>query len=62
MEELLNLKAWMVVNKVTQKDFAKTLGVSLQTVNNKINGRRSFTLQDIKKLNREYGVEANTFL
>lgn len=62
MEELLNLKAWMVVNKVTQKDFAKTLGVSSQTINNKINGRRSFTLQDIKKLNHVYGVEANTFL
>jgi plasmid maintenance system antidote protein VapI len=62
MEELLNLKAWMVVNKVTQKDFAKTLGVSNQTINNKINGRRSFTLQDIKKLNLAYGVEANTFL
>lgn len=62
MEELLNLKAWMVVNKVTQKDFAKTLGVSCQTVNNKINGRRTFTLRDIKELNRAYGVEANTFL
>lgn len=62
MEELLNLKAWMVVNKVTQKQFAKTLGVSTQTVNNKINGRRSFTLQDIKKLNSTYGVGADVFL
>lgn len=62
MEELLNLKAWMVVHKVTQKDFAKTLGVSDQTINNKINGRRTFTLRDIKELNRVYGVEANTFL
>lgn len=62
MEVLLNLKAWMVVNQVTQKDFAETLGVSLQTVNNKINGRRAFTLPDIKKLNKAYGVDANVFM
>lgn len=62
MEVLLNLKAWMVVNRVTQKDFAKTLGVSLQTVNNKINGRRAFTLPDIQKLNKAYGVDANVFM
>lgn len=62
MEVLLNLKAWMVVNQVTQKDFAETLGVSPQTVNNKINGRRAFTLPDIKKLNKAYGVDANVFI
>lgn len=62
MEVLLNLKAWMVVNRVTQKDFAETLGVSLQTVNNKINGRRAFTLPDIQKLNKAYGVDANVFM
>lgn len=62
MEELLNLKAWMVLNKVTQKDFAKTLGVSSTTICNKMNGRRSFTLREIKCLNSAYGVEANTFM
>lgn len=62
MEVLLNLKAWMASNQVTQKDFAETLGVSPQTINNKINGRRSFTLPDIKKLNKTYGVDANVFI
>lgn len=62
MEVLLNLKAWMASNQVTQKDFAKTLGVSPQTINNKINGRRPFTLPDIKKLNATYGVDANVFI
>ncbi len=62
MEELLNLKAWMVLHKVTQKDFAETLGVTQTTVCNKMNGRRAFTLPEIKKLNRTYGVEANVFL
>lgn len=62
MEELLNLKAWMVLHKVTQKDFAETLGVTQTTVCNKMNGRRAFTLPEIKKLNLTYGVEANVFL
>ena len=62
MDELLKLKAWMLLNKVTQKDFARTLGVSTQTVSNKINGRRTFNLREIKKLNAEYGVGADVFL
>ena len=62
MEELLNLKAWMVVNKVTQVQFAKALGVSTQTINNKINGRRKFTLPEIKALNKVFGVSANDFM
>ena len=62
MEELLNLKAWMVVNKVTQIQFANALGVSKQTINNKINGRRNFTLAEIKALNKAFGVMANDFM
>ena len=62
MEELLNLKAWMVVNKVTQIQFANALGVSKQTINNKINGRRNFTLAEIKTLNKAFGVTANDFM
>lgn len=62
MEELLNLKAWMVVNKVTQIQFANALGVSKQTINNKINGRRNFTLAEIKVLNKAFGVTANDFM
>ena len=62
MEELLNLKAWMVVNKVTQIQFANALGVSKQTINKKINGRRNFTLAEIKALNKAFGVTANDFM
>ena len=62
MEELLNLKAWMVLHKVTQKDFAETLEVTPTTICNKMNGRRPFTLPEIRKLHVTYGVEANEFL
>lgn len=62
MEELLELKAWMVRNKVTRKDFAETMGVCPQTISNKLNGRRAFTLPEIQKLNKVYGMSADVFL
>lgn len=62
MKNSINFKGWAVSNNIKQKDIAVLLGVSLQTVNNKINGRRAFTLDDIKKLNAAYGVSADVFL
>lgn len=62
MEEMLNLKAWMVLHKVSQKDFAETLGYCPQTICNKLNGHRPFSLPEIKKLNSVYGIPADTFL
>lgn len=62
MEETLELKAWMVLNKVTRKDFAETLGVCPQTISNKLNGRRAFTLPEIRKLSETYGMSADVFL
>ncbi|MBR2555138.1 MAG: helix-turn-helix transcriptional regulator [Aeriscardovia sp.] len=62
MENTLNFKGWAVSRGIKQKDIALILNVSLQTVNNKMNGRKDFTLEDIKKLNAAYGVSADVFL
>lgn len=62
MTSTLNFKAWAVLNGLKQRDIADTLGVSLQSVNNKMNGRVDFSLSDIKKLHNKYGVEADVFL
>ena len=62
MNNTLNFKAWAVINGLKQKDIAETLGVSLQSVNNKMNSRTEFSLMDIKKLHNKYGVEADVFL
>ena len=62
MSETLNFKAWAVINGVKQRDIANVLGVSLQSVNNKMNGRGDFSLQQIKKLHNKYGVSADIFL
>lgn len=58
----LTFKGWAVSHGIKQNDIAKLLGVSFQTVNNKLNGRRDFTLKEIKKLNEAYGVSADIFL
>lgn len=62
MKNNLNFKAWAVLNGLKQKDIANVLGVSLQAVNNKMNGRTEFSLMDVKKLHKAYGVEADVFL
>ena len=62
MGNSINFKGWAVSRGIKQKDIAKLLNVSVQTVNNKMNGKRNFTLDDIKKLNAAYGVSADIFL
>ncbi len=62
MGNSINFKGWAVSRGIKQKDIAKTLNVSLNTVNNKMNGKRDFTLQDIRILHAVYGVDADVFL
>jgi plasmid maintenance system antidote protein VapI len=58
----MNFKAWLITNKIKQYEIAELLGISVQSVNNKVNGRVDFTLSEIKKLNAKYGVAADIFL
>lgn len=62
MPEQLRFKAWLVVNNVTQTELAKVLGLTLQAVNSKVNGKTDFTLKQIKKICETYDVSADIFL
>lgn len=62
MGDSMNFKAWLITNKIKQYEIAELLGISVQSVNNKVNGRVDFTLSEIKKLNAKYGVAADIFL
>lgn len=62
MENSITFKGWAFSRGIKQKEIASILNVSLQTVNNKMNGHRDWTLQDIKKLSAIYGVSADMFL
>jgi predicted XRE-type DNA-binding protein len=48
MGEKMSFKAWLVQNNITQSEVARLLGISLTSVNAKINGRGEFTLRQRK--------------
>lgn len=62
MPEKLNFKAWLAMNRISQTEVAKVLGVTLQAVNSKVNGRSDFTLKQIKKICETYDISADIFL
>lgn len=62
METTINFKAWAVMHNIKNKDIAVLLGITHQSVSNKMNGRSPYTLPEIKKLNKTYGVPADVFL
>lgn len=62
MTETMTFKAWLVINKVSQRELADLLGLSQQSVYLKVNGKTDFTLPQIKKICDKYGVSADIFL
>lgn len=44
------LRAKMVEREMTQEKLADVLGISVQTLNSKINGRTQFTLEEVIKM------------
>ncbi len=61
MPELV-FKGWMATNKVTQRELAKLLGVSYQTINKKVNGKEDFTMPQARAIIKHYGCSADVFL
>lgn len=54
------LKGLMTENNITQVQLAKLLSISVSTLNQKLNGKSDFTIQEAKKiseiLNKEVDV------
>ncbi|MBP3930674.1 MAG: helix-turn-helix domain-containing protein [Serratia marcescens] len=50
-----NIKALRVVKGLTQEDLAKFLGISLNSYNNKENGKREFSLIEANSLAELFG-------
>ena len=62
MEKILGFKAWMAANGVKQKDLAKLLNLSQNSINIKVNGKGDFTLPQIKVICSKYNISADIFL
>lgn len=61
MPKLLKFKAWLVENKISQKEVAKLLGVTIVSVNRKLNGVEDFTVKQIRTICEKYGISADEF-
>lgn len=58
----LTFKGWMAANKVSQRELAKFLGVSYQTINKKVNGKEDFTMKQARAIVEKYKASADIFL
>lgn len=57
----LKFKAWLVENGIKQKDVADLLGISVENLNAKVNGKQNFTLAQVKTICEKYGISADLF-
>ena len=62
MVDLGEIRACMSRCRDKQKDIATILGLSENSVNSKINGKRDFTVQELSILAKHYNVDINLFI
>lgn len=62
MIDLGEIRACMSRCRHKQKDIATILGLSVNSVNSKINGQRDFTVQELAVLAKHYNVDINLFI
>lgn len=62
MNQVLSFKGWMAENNVKQYELAELLGISLQAVNLKVNGKLEFSLPQVRTICAKYGISADIFL
>lgn len=55
----MRFKMWLVENRVTQRSIAKLLEISITATNRKVNGKEDFSLDQVRKICREYDVSAD---
>ena len=60
--EPLKFKAWLVENRISQKELMELLDLSGTSVNKKVNGKEDFTMPQIRTICEKYGISADIFL
>lgn len=57
----MKFKAYCVENNIRQSEIAELLGINLANVNQKLNGKQSWTLEQVKILCDYYKLNANEY-
>lgn len=58
---MLKFKGYCAEHNIRQKDIADLLGINVQSVNRKMNGKEPFTLEQVKTLCTHYGISADEY-
>lgn len=58
---MLKFKGYCAEHKIKQSEVAELLDISVQNVNRKMNGKESFTLEQVKTLCRHYNISADEY-
>ena len=55
------VKGYLVEHGIKQKDVAKLLGMTVTTVNNKLNGIGDFSMKDVRIMCEKLGIGSELF-
>lgn len=58
---MLKFKGYCAENRIKQAELADLLGLSVQSVNAKLNGRKPFSLQEAIFLCKHYGISMDHY-
>ena len=58
---MYKFKGYCVANGIKQKELADLLGLSISVINQKMNGRLDWTLEQVKTLCKHYGISADIY-
>ena len=60
-DKTLKFKAWLVEKGIKQSEIAELLNINLTNVNEKLNGKQPFTLEQIKTICGKYDLSADEY-
>ena len=60
-DKTLKFKAWLVERGIKQSEIAELLNITLANVNEKLNGKQPFTLEQIKTICGKYDLSADEY-
>lgn len=58
---MLKFKGYCTANNIKQSEISELLEISLSNVNEKLNGKQPFTLEQVKILCKHYGISADEY-
>lgn len=61
MMDALRFKGYCAANGIKQADVARLIGVGKSSISQKMNGRKNFTLAQVKKICEHFGISADEY-